>query len=528
MCRAASIAGMIVDDASQTPLPNVTLEIAGRQYRNRLNGKDDGTFQTGELNPGDYRIVFWIKGYLVTAISVRVNDASKTDLAAPSPLLVRMVRLGNIQGHLTGLQGRSARVMALALSSSAPAAWNPALDSIAVCCSVASMRGIAVDADGAFGIPDLPPGTYALLVRYGNASLPEGGVRSTLGLLRYPANNGGFELDEGSTLVVQISVPSGPSRVIEGLVDLREVGQWYWITLSDPNEPALAVATTTSDEHGSFAFDGVVAGAYELLAVPGTGPINSKSAAARSSAFTGFDRARVDVRQQDIRNVRLAPREIIGGSVALRMTSPSRSCRNALVTLTPLEDWGVNLERTRELVKVGLSSEPPWPEFINGLPPSKFGIGQRSECEVLNRPLLDLTNTRAGNVEVPMAAPGSVRGHVLKPNNDPGNWEVMLLPDDFAEGWPFLPITWFESPLANGGFYFGGDTPGSFPYVRISVLDSEAAFNFTNVPAGRYHIAVRSADLPAAIPNPTRWHEMQQIEVQSSVITTMDPTIPGR
>ena len=86
---------------------------------------------------------------------------------------------------------------------------------------------------------------------------------------------------------------------------------WYWVTLSNPDQPSLAVATTTSDEKGAFAFRGVVPGIYDLLAVPGTGERGQRRLD-REVPWFGFGRIRVDIREQDSPKAsRLRPEDAI-------------------------------------------------------------------------------------------------------------------------------------------------------------------------------------------------------------------------
>ena len=100
-----------------------------------LEAGDDGTFQSGDLAPGEYTMTAWHAGYLFTEVT------------SGYPPVIRLVRLSVIQGRLTGLAGRPARVLAMVKSGDI---WKPVLDVWG--------RGVPVDPDGNFRIPDLPPG----------------------------------------------------------------------------------------------------------------------------------------------------------------------------------------------------------------------------------------------------------------------------------------------------------------------------------------------------------------------------------
>jgi hypothetical protein len=445
---------------------------------------------------------------------------------------VRLVRLGAIEGQITGLRGRPAKVLAMARSidrGSMNGVWKPVVDSIVDCCEPVRERGFAVDDSGNFRIPDLPPGTYALLISYGN------------GLLRYPEAGGGFESGgDGATLKVQIPIPSGAGHDIEGKIDLPDSRSWCWITLSSPDQPALALATTISDSdhNGEFAFRGIVPGIYELLAVPGSGERGKRSPT--TEIYGGFARTIVDIRDHDARGVTLTPQRGIRASTALQhsvaLPRSGYGCGFAGVTLTPVEDWGVNLERKLQQVKIVDDGTPPSPEPIDGLAPARYGITIHSgECLIAGHPVLDLSDRPTGGVEAKVNEPGIIRGHAGVPGDRPSPRVVILIPDDFTEGLPLLPANWFRGPSgwSTGGaeygaagfavqsqFYLAG-RGGYLPYVRIYTVEPDAHFEIANVPAGRYRIALRTAE-----PAPES-QDMQRVEIPPGGVAEIDLPEPS-
>jgi hypothetical protein len=546
LCQAASITGIVVDDVSQLPVPNSTLRISGGPSPSAaFQAREDGTFQTGDLTPGDYFVVAGREEYLYTSIAVHVEDKTG-DESSPKFLSIRLVRLGAIAGHIEGLRGRSAKILALAWSGEPTAAggiWKPVFDSTATCCGGAPLRGVSVDEKGDFRIQKLPPGVYALLVAYANPQLTDNrgdqdqlGTSTTTGLLRYPEGNEGFELGaDGSDLFVQIAVPNGVGRTIKGHVDLRDSRSWYWLTLSSPDQPALSVATTTSDENGAFAFRGVVPGYYELLAVPGIGE-RGKRPGGPTSVYTGFARLAVDVRQQDSMGIEVTPGQQIGGSFALReskaLPKPSTRCFNAGVTLTTLEDWGVNLERKQDLVQLTLQELPPSPQFMLGLAPARYGLSARmlQGCRLRSQSILDLSRDAPANVEAQVMEPGTIRGHAGIPGQS-GAWEVLLIPDDFTEGLSFLPANWFSGSPANEfgwGSFWGIDGPGWLPYIRAATVNPDNSFEFAKAPAGHYRIAVRSADPAGPKPKVVGWRDLKRIELSPSGRVEVDLALPDQ
>ena len=282
IASGASISGTIVDDATGAPVAKSEVRIFGPMLSLLLiEAGDDGTFQTGDLPRGDYTMTAWHPGYLFTEVT------------SGHPPVIRLVRLRAIEGQLTGLAGRHAKVLAMVKSGDT---WKPVLDIWG--------RGVPADSEGRFRISDLPPGQYELLVAYGNS-----------GVLRFP---------EG----VPLPMPPNGNRLIEGRIELPDPQNQYSVTLSDPVHPELAVATAVADETGSFSFPGVAPGAYELLAISRSqGRLPGESIA----------RVRVDVSQGDARGINIAMQagNRLGFSV---------SCGTVTVTPTPREDWGLSLE----------------------------------------------------------------------------------------------------------------------------------------------------------------------------------------
>ena len=495
LAAAASLTGTVVDDASGAAVSKPEVLVFGqRPPRIDATTKDDGTFQADDLRPGDYTVSVWSPGYVSTATSVHMGNEA-------GPLHIRLVRLGAIEGQLTGLQGWTASVLALTRSVDKKTGieiWNPVLGNFA--------RAAIVDSDGHFRIADLPPGFYSLLVAYSNS-----------GVLRYPDGKGALELKgDGATARVQIPIPAGAAvRTVEGQVELPDPQSWYWVTLSDPRQPALAVATTISDDKGAFAFRGIVPGAYEVLAVPGEGERGTRG----KVPYHGFARVAVDLRAQDVHAVKITAQQAIKVSVALQELTPmplSERCGFAIVTLMPLEDWGVPLERLQGVVKIGNDGASLSPEAIDGLAPARYGVSVENgnACRVADNPVLDLANALAGSVEAKMREPGTVKGLA-----ETGS-EVILIPDDFTEGWSYLPAMWFAELPFGAGLHFreqanwgGGGSP---PQVHTAVADTAGHFEFKYVPAGSYHIGLRSAG-----PAPDR-QTMKQIDVPPAGIAEAD------
>ncbi len=497
----ALITGSVVDDTSGAALPRSEVRVLGqRALAIDVAAKDDGTFQTSDLPSGDYTVAAWSPGYVPTTTFVHHGKEM-------APLHIRLVRLGTIEGQLKGLQGWTAKVLALTRSRGKKTGleiWKLVLEN--------SDRGVSVDGDGRFRIRDLPPGSYALLVSYSNS-----------GIIRYPDRRQALELKgDGATVTVQIPIPpDAASRTVEGRVELPDSQTWYWVTLSDPERPALAVATAVSGDKGAFAFRGVVPGVYELLAVPGEGEIGTRSA---KPPFHGFARVPVDLREHDARGVKITPQQAIKVSVALSEARPTTElhdrCLVGLVTLMPIEDWGVDLKRRASGVnRISDNGSLLVPESTDGLAPAKYGVSVESRgCLVADDPVLDLTKALTGSVEATINEPGTVRGRAE------AGTEVILIPEDFAEGWSYARDEWFSESAFGAELYFrlqgfatiDDENP---PHVRITVANTEGYFEFGHVPVGGYRIGLRAAG------SPTDGKGMKEIQVSPAGITEADLTV---
>src|ERR1700722_13012640 len=112
LASGAVITGTIVDDATGAPVANCEVGVSAQRPRTFDTAvRDDGTFQTEDLKPGEYTLAVGRLGYVYTSVALYIIG----DDARP-PLLIRLVRLGAIEGQLTGLQGWTARVAALSRS----------------------------------------------------------------------------------------------------------------------------------------------------------------------------------------------------------------------------------------------------------------------------------------------------------------------------------------------------------------------------------------------------------------------------
>jgi hypothetical protein len=235
-----------------------------------------------------------------------------------------------------------------------------------------------------------------------------------------------------------------------------------------------------------------------------------------------FARVHVDVSDRDVSNILIVPKQGGRALITLRQANAVPCSRLLDVVFTPIEDWADFLERV-EAVTVGKDQSAPQ-DTIYGLAPGKYAasIQTNSGCRIEGDPILDVGNSSGmDHLEANVTAPGALRGTLNTGGQSPKMWEVILLPADFAEGWPFLGAGWFS--LRNGAL--GRGTVALYrPHVRISFPDSEAGFTFRNVPAGHYRMGVRPADSAGEGDN-FRLINMTNVEVSSGVTSVV--TLPA-
>jgi hypothetical protein len=262
---------------------------------------------------------------------------------------------------------------------------------------------------------------------------------------------------------------------LTGRVELPEPQAWFWLSLAQPDQPAVSVVATMSDAQGGFTFHGIPPGSYDILVAQGVGTRGQRSSRPSSGARL-FARVHVDVSDRDVSNIMIVPKQGGRALITLRQANAVPCGRLLDVVFTPIEDWADFLERV-EAVTAGKDQSAPQ-DTIYGLAPGKYAASVQTNggCRIEGDPILDVGNSSGmDHLEANVTAPGALRGTLNTGGQSPKTWEVILLPADFAQGWPFLGAGWFS--LRNGAL--GRGTVALYrPHVRISFPDSEAGFTF--------------------------------------------------
>jgi hypothetical protein len=477
------IDGRVLEDHSGSPLASVEVRvhrIGVTRLIADLETEGDGRFHLPEPPAGEYRIDISKSNYIGATLSFRGP--------IPPTLLVRMVRCGVISGRIFDQLGQSVRG-AVAYAMPKPADGGP-------------LRPFAPQAPGSYSLADqqgqyrlfyLPPGQYAVAVSYGASSLALGMTGSApvspsvgSGVIVYPNSAqpqfftvaGGEEYRD-----VDFNLPSAVFSTVSGKVEIPVDGQQsgrYWLTLSATDLPSLASASTVADADGTFRFEGIAAGSYNLFV---SGPSNGRgSGGAILPTEPYYARNRVEVAGQPVEDLAVSPQKGQTVSFVMRGVQEARGAcpQGALLTLSSMEDWAAALERSAQ---VSSAKE----QVLRNLAPARYRVRLANLgdlCYQVSEVILNLAQARGSEPFAIQVAPaGSIHGKLRGPAR-PKEYVVALLASD----------------------------PGSGEQaVLVAFPDAEARFTFSALRPGRYYLAAQPANAPKArwISDPARMMEIE-------------------
>jgi carboxypeptidase family protein len=490
--RAATIDGTIVEHPSGMPLrsASVTIRKAGETASiDQFVTDVEGRFRSPELSPGKYRADVSKPGYGSLTSDVKIPSGTQSIRT-----MIALTRYTVITGRVTDPQGnaiRDAKVFAMVKSAEDRPAWRT---------SEARPGAYAlVDEHGQYRLYGLAPANYAVAVQcdtYRGAP-PSRGVR---GVYFYPSNSrpllfavsGGEEYSD-----IDLVITPTQAYTVSGRVATPTPNTKYSVAIVPVEEPALAIGRVqTEGTDGSFRFDGIPPGSYNLFA---SGPM---LATGGQGAVLGsgplFGQLRVDV-QQHVEGILIPVGKGRSVGLVLRHEAPNNPDANcpqrARLTLRALEDVGALVQRTAE---AGLTSET----VIDDLPPVHYMVsvsGLGESCYQLTRTVVDLSEAvPVSHVSIPVSPAGSIRGR-LKDGARPSEVAIMLAAAGPFDGEALILIA------------FAGD--GSH-------------FVFENVRPGRY----RALAYPAAEALKPGWAKsdrMIEIEVRGGVSSEVQLSVPS-
>jgi hypothetical protein len=319
---------------------------------------------------------------------------------------------------------------------------------------------VSVEDGGHYRVFDLPPGQYAIGLWYS-------GLNEGSGMQLYPDNvhpriftvSGGEEYSR-----INFTVEPRQSYAVGGKIERPAGKGQFQVALGLPEQPALPIAQTLTEDDGTFRFEKVPAGTYDLFVAGPTGGYGAfDSTMGRDEPL--FGRTRVQVIAQNVEgiNVPLIPGRPL--TLVLRAQGSDTllpGCPQTVTAwLTSLEPWAVMFMPNAQ---VAFGKE----QTIRNLAPGRFRVttsGLASGCYQVNQPVVDLSGEVAKPVAVELAAAGSIRG-LLKSTS--------------------AAVTDFAVTLLDAGTTDGAQAQLAFP-------DRDGRFTFEGLRPGRYRMAARRA-----------------------------------
>jgi hypothetical protein len=429
---AETISGRVLEDHTGAALALVEIRLlkpGQRAVVAELETDTEGRFRSPDVAAGEYTLEF-----------AKANYGSATlHAAAGQSATVRLVRGGVIAGKVTDPKGQpipGAKIFTMVKPTNS-----------AVLRPMANV--ISADEGGQYRIYGLPPGQYGVAVSYDPAAKGAGA-----GVLFYPNNQrpriftvSGGEEYAGTDFAIQ---PQALFKV-SGKVELPRRGYKIELSLASAEQPALSYASMESARDGTFVFEGIAPGSYELFA---SGPTNGYAylgATLEPKAY--FGRTRIEV-IQNVEGVTIAAQP--AKAVAVELRGRAAACpAQATVTFSPLEAWHIMGDRS-------VQARMGEPQLVEQLAPGRYQVTATklgNGCYQSGATVVDVgAMDGPGPIPVTVAQAGSIRGKLVGATE---RYAVVLMAED-----PDIP-------------------------VQIALPDAESKFGFAALPPGRYRAAVR-------------------------------------
>jgi hypothetical protein len=402
-----TLRGRVVEDSTSTPIRSAELRFRTpgmRVLTADLESDSDGKFTASEMPTGDYDVTASRAGYAPLVFRLRLPIGDVT---------VRMTRYGVIDGKVVNASGKPvpSRVLGIGGRQMGGAqvvilTKQPDSDELRIFSEV----NMGDANDGRYRVYNLPPGEYAVGLWY--SAIDEGAGMQIFSDNAHPrifSIQGGEEFND-----VDFVVNPHLSSHVSGKVEIPEgaKGQ-YWVSLGLPDHFRIPLVTVQAGEDGSFQFDKIPAGRYDLfVAGPAGGRFGTRGIAPPGTTIL-FGHTQIQVAGQDVENLNIPVHAGKTLNVLLHSANPGNAgCpANVEVNASSPEPWPVMLP-----LRAQASFQKP--VALSNLPPGKLSVGTPSldDCFVIgDRTPLDLNGDNSPQqILIELTPGGSVKG-TLRP-----------------------------------------------------------------------------------------------------------------
>jgi beta-lactamase regulating signal transducer with metallopeptidase domain len=395
---ADDVSGDVKEEGTGSPIPAAELRFRKpgvRELAADLETDRQGRFSAAGLAAGQYSVEV-----------VKANYGSTTfQLTVPAPKLsLRLVHYSAIDGSIVNSEGRplAARVLAVGGRTSGSTRVI-VLTKDPTSGQLVNFREANVEDEGHYRAFGLPPGRYAIGLWYS-------GMNEGTGMQIYPDTThprffevkGGEEFDH-----IDFTVVPHPAAQIGGRIQLPEgvTGQ-FQLALGLPDQPLLPFAQTLSEKDGSFLFEKIPPGTYDLFAAGPVGGYGQFESIPDAKADPYFGRATVQSAGQNVEGLSVAVAPGKSLRVTLKEPLPAGCPATVKVNVASLEPWAILFFGSAELT-------PGKEQAIAKLAPGLFRIEALelgANCFQTNDPVADLRADAPEPVSLELAAAGIVRG----------------------------------------------------------------------------------------------------------------------
>lgn len=456
LAPAQDFTGRVVEDSSGEPVASAELKIHKAGLRELVADLDTdraGRFQGSDLPAGEYTIDVLKPNFITTTFPLHIPNAD---------LQVRLLRYGVMAGRVTNIRGEAvAGIVRAPYGQTIGATRLTVLAKQPGSEEFRPVRDTSIDDEGHYRFFDLPPGQYELGMWYY-------GINEGSGMQLYPDNtNPRIFTIVGSEVYNDLNFLIAPTAAykLSGTVALAAPGTKFALALGVPDQPAFPIAIALAGDDGSFHFDKVPAGTYDLFAAGPTGGYGAFDSVLNDKAEPLFARMRIQVAGSDMTGIAVTVAPARSLDVVLRPHNgkdfPTGCPQSASVDFASVDPWGVRLNATAQ---VSFAKE----QTIPRLAPGRYRItagGLGADCYQANEKLVDLSKDVPQPFVIEVEAAGSIHGklHAGAPCT------VVLLDAANTES----------------------------AQTQQAVSDTEGHFSFENLHPGRYRIMAQPVTKPA-------------------------------